>query len=434
MAFRHRTERRRPAAGRASVAAGKAIVPGQKIHLYCLCWNDARMLPYFFRHYDGIVDKYFVFDNGSTDKSIAILKSHPRVEFTHFDVSGDSFVDEERRLSETIWRGSNADWVIITDIDEHIYHPNLPEYLRRCTERGVTAIRSIGYEMVSNTVPASVKPLVELVTTGVRSSGHDRLCIFNPRALTATNFNPGRHKAMPEGRVVWSDYREVLLLHYKQLGQRYLVTRSAELSQGLRPRDLEQGWGLHYTWSPARIRENWRALKAAAGPVPGLGSLKHVDPAKFLEVERTIERSGLVDEVWYLTTYPDVESAAADPLLHFCAHGWKEGRKPNYYFDPQWYCANYPELHTDGHNPLYDYVIRGEKEGACPSPLFDTPWYRAQHGLSVGESPLRHYLLRRSSGLVSPVPDFDVIAYCKTHPEVIVQGGDPFASYWSFKG
>ena len=67
---------------------------GLKIHLYCLCWNDARMLPYFFRHYDDIVERYFIFDNGSTDGSLALLDSHPRVETTHFEVPGDSFVDE----------------------------------------------------------------------------------------------------------------------------------------------------------------------------------------------------------------------------------------------------------------------------------------------------------------------------------------------------
>jgi len=380
---------------------------GQRIHLYCLCWNDARMLPHFFKHYDGLVDKYFVFDNGSTDESISMLEKHRRVEIAHFDVPGDSFVDEERRLCDTIWRDSDADWVIITDIDEHIYHPNLIDYLRRCTEQNATAIRTIGYEMVSDSFPSATQPLAELVTNGRRSAGHDRLCIFNPRALTATNFGPGRHVAKPEGRVVWPGRREVLLLHYKQLGIDYPIVRSAELRLGLRPGDLARSWAMHYTWSPAQIAENWRQLKAGAGPVPGLGTLKDVQPAKYFEDEHIVEVSGLLDAEWYLATYPDVRLAGSNPLSHYCIYGWKEGRKPNLYFDPKWYCANYPELHTAGRNPLCDYVVRGEKEDAWPSPLFNTGWYRVRHGLSVDESPLRHYLLRRSSGLVSPLPDLD---------------------------
>ena len=31
-----------------------------------------------------------------------------------------------------------------------------------------------------------------------------------------------------------------------------------------------------------------------------------------------------------------------DPLLHFYRFGWREGRKPNRYFDPAWYLQNYP--------------------------------------------------------------------------------------------
>src|SRR5271170_7221525 len=109
---------------------------GMNVHLYCLCWNDARMLPFFFKHFDKFVDKYFIYDNGSTDDSLSILEKHGSVEISHFDVEGDSFVDEERRLGDTIWKGSNADWVIVTDIDVHTHHPDLLGYLRRCKDQG----------------------------------------------------------------------------------------------------------------------------------------------------------------------------------------------------------------------------------------------------------------------------------------------------------
>jgi Glycosyl transferase family 2 len=402
----------------------------QRIHLYCLCWNEARMLPFFFRHYDKFVDAYFVFDNGSTDESITVLENHPRVTLAHFDVTGDSFVDEERRLCDSIWRGSDADWVIVTDIDEHIYHPNLIDYLQTCTDQGITAIRSAGYEMVSDQFPSGDQPLTELVTQGQRSAGHDRLCIFNPKAITATNFDPGRHQAKPEGRVAWPSYPEVLLLHYKQLGKEYVIARSAELRPGLRSGDLEKRWGVHYTWSAKRIASNWRRLKKACSPVPGLGTLKHIPPTKYFEEEHTIQSCGLFDGKWYLAQYSDVEEAGVDPLLHFCTDGWKEGRKPNFYFDPEWYRAQYQKRgKSRKENPLYDYVVRGEKQGAWPSPLFNPDWYRAQNGLSVDESPLLHYLLRRSSGLVSPLPDFDVVGYCQNHPEITAVGADPFENY-----
>jgi hypothetical protein len=400
----------------------------QRVHLFCLCWNDARMLPFFFRHYDKFVDKYFIYDNGSTDGSIAMLEKHGRVEISHFE-SGDSFVEEERRLGDTMWRDSDADWVIITDIDEHIYHPDLTGYLKRCRDQGVTAIRSIGYEMVSDAFPSGNQPLYELVTIGTRSTGHDRLCIFNPKEVTATNFGPGRHEAAPTGRVIWPEYPEILLLHFKQLGVDYPIARSAELRHGLRPRDLTQRWGFHYTWNAVEIAGNWQEIRAASGPVPGLGTLRHIQPAQYFDEERIVEQSGLFDSKWYLAAYPDVESAGADPLSHYCTHGWKEGRKPNFYFDPEWYCAQYPELHTSERNPLCDYAVLGERAGAWPSPLFNAEWYRTEHGLSAEESPLRHYLQQRTAGCVSPLPDFDVLEYCQRHPEILAAGADPFEDH-----
>jgi len=407
-------------------------MPGrQTIHLYCMCWNDERMLPHFFRHYDPIVDRYFVFESGSTDRSMALLEKHGRVSVSDFDISGDSFVEAARQLCDTVWQNSLADWVIIVDIDEHLYHPNLPGYLERCSSQGVTAIEACGYEMVSDHFPSSAsKPLCELVTNGVRSAGHDKLCILNPREVTATNYGSGRHEAQPTGEVVWPPCKEVLLLHYKQLGVDYAIARSAELGQRLRARDLEERWGVQWTWNAAEVAAKWQELQAAAGPVPGLGILRNMDPREYAQEERIAEESGLVDNKWYLATYPDVEAAGADPLSHYCIYGWKEGRQPNFYFDPQWYCTHYPALHTGGRNPLCDYVVRGEKEGAWPSPLFNTNWYRTQHELSVEESPLRHYLHWYASGLVSPLPEFDVVEYCHSHPDILAAGMDPFEQYY----
>lgn len=405
-------------------------MPGkQKIDLYCLCWNDARMLPYFFRHYDPIVDRYFIYDNGSTDGSIALLESHGRVEITHFDTPGDSFVEEECRLGDTMWQNSDADWVIITDIDEHIYHPRLLAYLQECAEEGITAIRTVGYEMVSDRFPSGEDPLYELVTIGTRSTGHDRLCIFNPKELTGTNYAPGRHTAEPTGNVVWPAYREVLLLHFKNLGLDYLIVRSSELMKGLKSKDIERKWGVHYTWSPETIAEKWQELKDHSDTVPGLGSLKHIVPADIVRDERIIVQSGLFDKEWYLITYPDVAEAGVDPIEHYDAHGWKEGRRPNFYFISEWYCERYPEVLTQGRNPLCDYVEQGEKMDTWPSPMFHTDWYRTRYQLSAEESPLLHYLTRRGSGTVSPVPEFDVEDYCRSHPEIVAAGMDPFEDH-----
>ena len=241
-----------------------------EIHLYTLCWNDSRMLPHFFRHYSSLVDRFFVFDNGSTDGSLQLLAENERVQVSHFHTEFDSFADTELRLSEEVWKNSKdlADWVFIVDIDEHVYHEDLRSYLRICRQRGITAIQAFGYEMISETFPDASMPLCDVVTNGVRSSEYGKLCLFNPSAITRTNFSYGRHSASPEGRVKWPAAREVLLLHYKKLGVEYEIARSAELKTGLRARDIERNMGYQYLFSAGEITERFRSTARVAQPVP----------------------------------------------------------------------------------------------------------------------------------------------------------------------
>ena len=94
-----------------------------RIHLYTACWNDAQMLAFFLAL--GIVGRYIVFDDGSTDGSVALLQAHPKVDLRrcrHTD--SDSFVLSEQRLSNVCWKSSrgHADSVLVIYLDEHLHH------------------------------------------------------------------------------------------------------------------------------------------------------------------------------------------------------------------------------------------------------------------------------------------------------------------------
>ena len=49
-------------------------------------------------------------------------------------------------------RGS-ADWVIVIDIDEHLFHPDLTEVLMRYKTLGITIVPALGYQMISEEFP-----------------------------------------------------------------------------------------------------------------------------------------------------------------------------------------------------------------------------------------------------------------------------------------
>lgn len=243
------------------------------IHLYCLCWNEERMLPFFFRHYDALVARYFVFDNGSTDRSTALLAAHPKVTLGQFRPVQGSVIGEAPDFYETVWRASRGvDWIFIVNIDEFLHHPDGLDYFKFCIRQGITAIAATGYQMVAETFPHHDQTLSDSITYGVRYTKMDKLCAFRPYAVKRLNFGPGRHTAKPRGHIVYPAKPELSLLHYKYLGESYLVERYAELRARTADSDRKRGWGQQYFDQPTTLIEGHRKLMAAAEPVPGLKS------------------------------------------------------------------------------------------------------------------------------------------------------------------
>jgi glycosyltransferase involved in cell wall biosynthesis len=245
------------------------------VHLFAQCWNDEWMLPFFFRHYDGLVDRYVIYDDGSTDNSWAILQSHPRVEARRFvRAVPDSFALSEQALSNDCWKASSgeADWVIVTDLDEHLFHPAWRAYLSRCAHDGVTAIPALGFQMVCDTVPTSGEHLAAAHPVGAPWVQMMKLSIFDPVAIKEINFTPGRHRADPQGRVRVPATDEMLLLHYKYMGFERTHLRHQQLRQGLGRVDAARGWGHKYSWSADELRDDWDRCAGRAVDIRALGS------------------------------------------------------------------------------------------------------------------------------------------------------------------
>lgn len=233
-----------------------------KIHLYTMSLNEAEMLGFFFRHYDPWIDRYVVFDDGSTDGTLDLLARHPLVEVRRFQrTCADSFVESARILHDNFWKESRgqADWVVVTAIDEHLQVPGGPmrHYLKHCSAQQTTYVPALGFQMISETFPDPGELLCESRRLGVPSEMMNKLSVFNPDAITETNFEPGRHSARPQGRLQMPDRDELLLLHYKQMGFERTYQRHRFLESGLGSRDFEQGWGHHYSWSRDQLRKSW---------------------------------------------------------------------------------------------------------------------------------------------------------------------------------
>ncbi len=236
-----------------------------RIDLYALCWNEAHMLPYFFRHYDDFIDRYFIADNGSQDGSLDLLRIHPKVVLSEFIVEGPSFVLAAKTHYDQCWKQSRrqADWVIVCNIDEHLYHPRIRHYLRTLPS-SVSLIVPEGYEMVSETFPEGSSPLYEQVRTGVRRTLNDKPQMFSPDLIREIHFHPGRHSADPVGNVQMPPTQEVKLLHYKCLGLNFYADRLTKLRSGLREQDISSGWGRKYLWDYQEKLTHFHEIRQAA--------------------------------------------------------------------------------------------------------------------------------------------------------------------------
>ncbi len=73
-----------------------------------------------------------------------------------------------------------------------------------------------------------------------------------------------------------------------------------------------------------------------------------------------------VDAAHYRAVYPDIARSGLDPVLHFHADGWREGRDPNTWFDTKYYLEANPDIRAAGIDPLLHFVTHGRHEGRQP--------------------------------------------------------------------
>lgn len=198
-----------------------------KIHLYTVCWNEEQLLPYFLRHYERFVDRIIVYDNNSTDQSVEICQRHPKVELRNYKTN--SLFDDLALLNikNNCWKEScgKADWVIVCDVDEFIFHSDIIGLLQRAKEKEESLIVPIGYQMVAKNFVFGSGQIYDEIYYGVYTYLYSKPAILDPNFIAETHYHLGAHFAFPIGKGKTGYYKDLILLHYKFLGLEYIKER-----------------------------------------------------------------------------------------------------------------------------------------------------------------------------------------------------------------
>ncbi len=220
------------------------------ICVIAVCFNEATILPFFLDHYINFIGatKVILYDGGSTDATAAIAGSFPQVELI---VSPSEKLDDRdlMRIRNEAWKvqRDQFDWMVVCDVDEFLYHPEIRALLLEFKGQRVTLPMVEGFEMLSKTQPEYRQGhfIWQDIQTGVPNPQYyNKNLIFDPKI--DINYKLGCHACEPTGPVKRSEGFVFKNLHYRMLSYGHFVAKSRRAAARLSDWNKETNAGFHY--------------------------------------------------------------------------------------------------------------------------------------------------------------------------------------------
>ena len=226
-----------------------------KLTIHTFCWNEARLVPYFLRHYTADwVEKIVVYDDNSTDDSVKLLKQSPLVELRPMAVRPGQIINfrmmELREAAVVEARDQGVKLLYVPDFDEFLWHNDIAGFLERVYAADWPVIRPFGWNMIHPYFPRTSGKITDEVTRGYQNYWYSKPTLLRPDLVSQMRFHEGAHNANPLG---W--HNELLsihnvgsakILHFRYMGWPYYWATCNERSNRHADADPARRGRQHY--------------------------------------------------------------------------------------------------------------------------------------------------------------------------------------------
>ena len=232
---------------------GRCLVYQMTVEAFIICWNREDTIHLTIKHYLKL-GRVILYDNFSDDRTREIAESLG-AEVRMFGVAGQLDDQAYIDVKNHCWKHSQADYVIVVDEDEILYHPHLDLFLANALDNGCTILRPQGFNIHSDEMPVS--DWLE-IKRGENNENYSKSCVFRPLHIKEIGYRWGCHACRPMGNIVYGP-AGLHLLHYRDVGGVDRLIERHRLYQGrLSEFNKKFNLGHHYSETEADKRKQWK--------------------------------------------------------------------------------------------------------------------------------------------------------------------------------
>lgn len=228
----------------------------KKIHVYVVMKNEEDILPFVIQYWSLFADKVFIFDNGSTDRSLEILSKFPTCKIRYFNTNGKMDDGMNQYIKNNCWKQSKgeADWVFVGDTDECLYVRDFSIF-----DSDASVLELPWYDLCDDFKPKYNKDklLHQLTSKWAKHPSFGKRLLFNPNKVDEINFCPGAHLINPSPTPIIEKSDKAVILHINRgFGIDYKLGKMRQMRQNFSDNNLKHGWGYHY-FNEDEIRKDY---------------------------------------------------------------------------------------------------------------------------------------------------------------------------------